>query len=92
MLFVNFATFENYLFCKTHTHGCFWAFLKPQNKRYNDAKTGIYVVNVHFPWRKLPEKGFHLIAYLKQGCRIKLMHSNWEKETILTVPTVFLDN
>ena len=36
--------FEEYLFCKTHTHSCFLAFLKPQNKRYNDAKIRIYAV------------------------------------------------
>ena len=48
--------FEEHLFCKTHAHGCFWAFLKPQNKWYNDVKIGISVVNIHLPWRKLLEK------------------------------------
>ena len=43
--------FEEHPFCKTHAHGCFWVFLKPQNKWYNDAKIGIYVLNLHLPWR-----------------------------------------
>ena len=56
--------FEENLFCKTHTRGCFWAFLKPQNKWYNDPKIGISVVNLHLLWRKLREKelDFHLIG------------------------------
>ena len=45
--------FEEHLFCKTHTHGCFYPFLKPQNKWYNDTKIGIFIVNLHLPWRKL---------------------------------------
>ena len=55
--------FEEHLFWRT-PHGCFWAFLKPQNKWYNDAKIGIYLVNLHLPQRKLPEKElyFHLIG------------------------------
>ena len=70
--------FKEHLFCKTHTHGCFWTFLKPQNKWYNDANIGISVVNLHLPWRKLLEKelDFHLIGihedHVKEGCR-----KNW---------------
>ena len=52
--------FEAHLFCKTHTHGCFRAFLKPQNKWYNDAKIGIYVVNLHLPWRKHIITTYHI--------------------------------
>ena len=44
--------FEGHLLCKTHTCGGFWAFLKPQNKWYNIVKIGIYMVNLHLPWRK----------------------------------------
>ena len=56
--------FKELFFCKTQTHGCFWAFLKPQDKWYNDAKIGISVVNLHLPWKKPLEKelDFHLIG------------------------------
>ena len=45
-------------------HDRFWAFLKPQNKWYNNAKIGISVVNLYLPWRNLLEKelDFHLIG------------------------------
>ena len=43
------------VFYEAHLDGCFWTYLKAQNKWYNQ-KIGISVVNPHLQWKKLVER------------------------------------